>query len=270
MSDAQAAALYLTYQTGYVGLHRRAALQAGEWLLVHAGAGGVGTAAIQLGKAAGATGDRHRRRARRRPRCAPSSAPTTSSTTRPRTSCPGQGDHRRARGRRRLRPGRRRRLRRIAPSASPSRAGSSSSASPPAGSRRRRPTTCWSRTTRVRRPALGPVPQARTRPASATVHEALCRLFADGHDRPADRPDPAAGPGAARRWPRSATAAPSARSSSPRSRPAVRCPACPASGVRRPASGVRRPAMEPLHPLIRPGEGAEVPLPRASDGGAGR
>ncbi len=55
MSDAQAAALYLTYQTGYVGLHRRAHLQPGEWLLVHAGAGGVGTAAIQLGKAAGAT-----------------------------------------------------------------------------------------------------------------------------------------------------------------------------------------------------------------------
>jgi len=54
MSDEQAASLYLTYQTGYVGLHRRAALQAGEWLLVHAGAGGVGTAAIQLGKAAGA------------------------------------------------------------------------------------------------------------------------------------------------------------------------------------------------------------------------
>jgi NADPH:quinone reductase-like Zn-dependent oxidoreductase len=54
MTDAQAASLYLTYQTGYVGLHRRAALQAGEWLLVHAGAGGVGTAAIQLGKAAGA------------------------------------------------------------------------------------------------------------------------------------------------------------------------------------------------------------------------
>ncbi len=55
MSDEQAAALHLTYQTGYVGLHRRAALQAGEWLLVHAGAGGVGSAAIQLGKAAGAT-----------------------------------------------------------------------------------------------------------------------------------------------------------------------------------------------------------------------
>ncbi|WP_249522262.1 NADPH:quinone oxidoreductase family protein [Modestobacter marinus] len=54
MSDEQAASLYLTYQTGYVGLHRRAALQAGEWLLVHAGAGGVGTAAIRFGKAVGA------------------------------------------------------------------------------------------------------------------------------------------------------------------------------------------------------------------------
>ena len=54
MPDEKAAALYITYQTGYVGLHNRAHLQAGEWLLVHAGAGGVGSAAIQLGKAAGA------------------------------------------------------------------------------------------------------------------------------------------------------------------------------------------------------------------------
>ncbi|MGY1709885.1 NADPH:quinone oxidoreductase family protein [Geodermatophilus sp. SYSU D00758] len=54
LSDEKAAALYLTYQTGHVGLHRRAQLQPGEWLLVHAGAGGVGSAAIQLGKAAGA------------------------------------------------------------------------------------------------------------------------------------------------------------------------------------------------------------------------
>ncbi|MGY1636804.1 NADPH:quinone oxidoreductase family protein [Geodermatophilus sp. SYSU D00742] len=54
MTDEKAASLYLTYQTGHVGLHRRAHLQPGEWLLVHAGAGGVGSAAIQLGKAAGA------------------------------------------------------------------------------------------------------------------------------------------------------------------------------------------------------------------------
>ena len=44
----------LIYQTGWFGLHRRAKLQPGETLLVHAGAGGVGSAAIQLGKAAGA------------------------------------------------------------------------------------------------------------------------------------------------------------------------------------------------------------------------
>src|SRR3954468_18652408 len=54
MPPAKAAGLLITYQTGYVGLHRRAALQPGETLLVHAGAGGVGTAAIQLGRAAGA------------------------------------------------------------------------------------------------------------------------------------------------------------------------------------------------------------------------
>jgi NADPH2:quinone reductase len=42
------------YQTGHLALHRRAALQPGETLLVHAGAGGVGSAAIQLGTAAGA------------------------------------------------------------------------------------------------------------------------------------------------------------------------------------------------------------------------
>lgn len=54
MPPATAASLLVTYQTGYVGLHRRARLQAGETLLVHAGAGGVGSAAIQLGVAAGA------------------------------------------------------------------------------------------------------------------------------------------------------------------------------------------------------------------------
>jgi NADPH2:quinone reductase len=55
MPDEQAASLFLTYQTGHVGLHRRARLQPGEVVLVHAGAGGVGSAAIQLAKAAGAT-----------------------------------------------------------------------------------------------------------------------------------------------------------------------------------------------------------------------
>ncbi|GGV23166.1 NADPH:quinone oxidoreductase family protein [Streptomyces griseoflavus] len=55
LDDAEAAALHIGYQTGWFGLHRRAALQAGETLLVHAAAGGVGSAAVQLGKAAGAT-----------------------------------------------------------------------------------------------------------------------------------------------------------------------------------------------------------------------
>ncbi len=54
MTDADAAALLIVYQTGWVSLVRRARLRAGETLLVHGGAGGVGTAAIQLGKALGA------------------------------------------------------------------------------------------------------------------------------------------------------------------------------------------------------------------------
>ncbi|MFI1808986.1 NADPH:quinone oxidoreductase family protein [Streptomyces sp. NPDC020422] len=55
LDDAEAAALHIAYQTGWFGLHRRAALKEGETLLVHAAAGGVGSAAVQLGKAAGAT-----------------------------------------------------------------------------------------------------------------------------------------------------------------------------------------------------------------------
>jgi NADPH:quinone reductase len=55
MSDTDAAALHIVYQTSYFGLVHRAGLKAGETLLVHGGAGGVGTSAIQLGKALGAT-----------------------------------------------------------------------------------------------------------------------------------------------------------------------------------------------------------------------
>jgi NADPH:quinone reductase len=54
LDDAEAAAFFITYQTGWFGLHRRARLAAGETLLVHAAAGGVGSGAVQLGKAAGA------------------------------------------------------------------------------------------------------------------------------------------------------------------------------------------------------------------------
>jgi NADPH2:quinone reductase len=55
MSDDEAASLLVTYQTSYFALVHRAALRAGEVLLVHGGAGGVGIAAIQIGKALGAT-----------------------------------------------------------------------------------------------------------------------------------------------------------------------------------------------------------------------
>ena len=54
LDDAQAAGFLIAYQTGWFALHERARLQPGETLLVHAAAGGVGTAAVQLGKAAGA------------------------------------------------------------------------------------------------------------------------------------------------------------------------------------------------------------------------
>lgn len=54
MPFAQAAAMPVVYQTSYFALVHRAELKAGEWLLVHAGASGVGTAAVQLGKAMGA------------------------------------------------------------------------------------------------------------------------------------------------------------------------------------------------------------------------
>jgi NADPH2:quinone reductase len=54
LADREAAAMLTTYQTSYVALVNRAGLKAGETLLVHGGAGGVGTAAIQLGKYLGA------------------------------------------------------------------------------------------------------------------------------------------------------------------------------------------------------------------------
>jgi NADPH2:quinone reductase len=49
-----AAVLHIAYQTAHVALHRRAGLRAGETVLVTGGAGGVGAAAIQLARAAGA------------------------------------------------------------------------------------------------------------------------------------------------------------------------------------------------------------------------
>jgi NADPH:quinone reductase len=53
MSFEAGAAAPLNYLTGLFALVRRARAQAGETLLVHGAAGGVGTAAVQLGKALG-------------------------------------------------------------------------------------------------------------------------------------------------------------------------------------------------------------------------
>jgi len=54
MSFEEGAALPIIYPTAYAGLVDRGRLQAGETLLVHAAAGGVGTAGVQIGKALGA------------------------------------------------------------------------------------------------------------------------------------------------------------------------------------------------------------------------
>jgi NADPH2:quinone reductase len=50
----EAAAMPIVYHTSWFALNKRAALQPGECLLVHAGASGVGMSAIQIGKALGA------------------------------------------------------------------------------------------------------------------------------------------------------------------------------------------------------------------------
>ena len=110
LDDVEAAAFTLPFHVGHLALDRRAMLQTGEHLLVVGGASAVGTAAIQLGVAAGARviavaggpekielcaslGARHDDRPHcehRRLRC-------------------GDGRHRRSRCRRRVRRGRRRR-----------------------------------------------------------------------------------------------------------------------------------------------------------------
>jgi NADPH2:quinone reductase len=54
MSYEEGAAMPVVYQTSYLALKVRAQLRAGEWLLVHAAAGGVGSSAMQIGKAMGA------------------------------------------------------------------------------------------------------------------------------------------------------------------------------------------------------------------------
>jgi NADPH2:quinone reductase len=54
LDDAGAAAFFFPFHLAYLGLHERGRLQPGETVLVHAAAGGVGSAAVQLARAAGA------------------------------------------------------------------------------------------------------------------------------------------------------------------------------------------------------------------------
>lgn len=54
MNFTQAAAMPVVYHTSWFALDRRARLEPGEWVLVHAGASGVGMSSIQLAKARGA------------------------------------------------------------------------------------------------------------------------------------------------------------------------------------------------------------------------
>src|SRR3954451_21164136 len=55
LDDAGAAAFFFPFHLAYLGLHERGGLQPGETVLIHAAAGGVGSAAVQLARAAGAT-----------------------------------------------------------------------------------------------------------------------------------------------------------------------------------------------------------------------
>jgi NADPH2:quinone reductase len=54
-SFADAAGLFVTAPTSYGALVQRANVKQGDWVLVHAAAGGVGLAAVQIAKAFGAT-----------------------------------------------------------------------------------------------------------------------------------------------------------------------------------------------------------------------
>ena len=76
-----AAALYFPFHLAWLGLFDRAELQAGESVLIHAAAGGAGSAAIQLARSAGRPRLRDRRDRREGAAVPSTSAPTSPSTT---------------------------------------------------------------------------------------------------------------------------------------------------------------------------------------------
>jgi NADPH2:quinone reductase len=55
LSYAQGAGIYVPYATAYRALYHKANARAGETVLVHGASGGVGTAAVQIARAAGLT-----------------------------------------------------------------------------------------------------------------------------------------------------------------------------------------------------------------------
>jgi NADPH2:quinone reductase len=54
VSWEKGAALFMSYHTAWVGLHRRAHLRTGEWVVVAGASGGVGSAAVDVARSAGA------------------------------------------------------------------------------------------------------------------------------------------------------------------------------------------------------------------------
>jgi NADPH:quinone reductase len=54
LPDTPAAALYFPFHLSWLALHERARIQAGETVLIHAAAGGIGSAAVQLASLVGA------------------------------------------------------------------------------------------------------------------------------------------------------------------------------------------------------------------------
>ena len=91
LSFEQGAAIPVNYSTAWAGLIRYGSLQAGERVLIHAAAGGVGIAATQIAKRHGAEiyGTASRVQARRDPRARASTSRSTTARPAGRRGCRG-------------------------------------------------------------------------------------------------------------------------------------------------------------------------------------